>query len=67
MALAKERGLPVSFAVRYHPLFINQSLNEDVSIPKEEYFEKKWSQNPEEGVKILNICAERGKEEGLAL
>lgn len=67
MALAKERGLPVDFAVRYHPLFINQSLSDEAPIPKADYFERKWPNKAEEGHQLLRLLVERGREEGLAL
>lgn len=66
IALAKARGLPVSFSVRYHPLFLNNNLPEDAPIQKEEYFAKKFP-NADDGAKILSMLVKRGKEEGVAL
>ena len=68
LALARARGLPVQFAVRYHPLFLNTSLNDVDTVPKSEYWVRKCQKEGPEGVqRALEMVLKRGREEGLEL
>ena len=64
MALAKERGLPITFQVKYHPFMLNTSLTEDTPISKIDYFTRKFGG---ESDSKLRMCQARAKEEGIEL
>lgn len=64
MALAKERGLPITFQVKYHPFMLNASLTDDVPVSKRDYFARKFGSDADSK---LDMCQARAKEEGIEL
>lgn len=66
MALARSRGLPVQFAVQYHPLMLCASLPEDSAISKEEYYMRKFG-SLDKAYEKFDMVRTRAKEVGIQM